>query len=165
LIGYNSTASVALGNPQGGNEVVITSEKFRIINTNIPTQSVGSAGDEPGMIASDNDYIYRCVGTYDGNTNIWKRVALDATPWPVMYTLTVTIDGSGNGIVTSSPSGINSETLTATFVSGTVVTLSASSAMGSVFVGWAGPEGVSGTGTATVTMTSDISVTATFDLI
>lgn len=81
LIGYNSTANVALGNPNGGNEVVITSEKFRLINTNVPTSSIGSAGDEPNMIASDNDYIYRCTGTYDGITNIWKRVAFDATPW------------------------------------------------------------------------------------
>ena len=35
----------------------------------------GSAGDVPGMIALDNDYVYICTGTYDGSTAIWKRAA------------------------------------------------------------------------------------------
>ena len=38
--------------------------------------ATGAAGDEPGMIASDDDYIYRCFGTYDGSTIIWKRAGL-----------------------------------------------------------------------------------------
>jgi hypothetical protein len=133
--------------------------------TTAPTTSVGSDGDLAGYVAFDNDYIYRCVANYDGTTDIWKRVALDATPWPVMHTLTVTVDG--NGAVTSSPSGIiitGAGTTTHSYLSGTTITLSAAAASGSTFAGWAGPEGVSGTGTATVTMTSDISVTATFDL-
>lgn len=42
------------------------------------SSSVGSAGDVAGMIASDNNYIYRCTGTYDGSTAIWKRISLSS---------------------------------------------------------------------------------------
>jgi hypothetical protein len=44
-----------------------------------------------------------------------------------------------------------------------VVTLTATAASGSTFAGWSGG-GCSGTGTCTVTMTADKSVTANFDL-
>lgn len=43
--------------------------------------SIGSLGDIPGLKAIDNNYIYYCVGTYDGTTNIWKRIALNLTSW------------------------------------------------------------------------------------
>ena len=47
-----------------------------------PESSVGSPGDEYGMIAFDEDYIYYCAGNYgDGTTNIWKRVALSGGTW------------------------------------------------------------------------------------
>lgn len=39
---------------------------------------VGAAGDRPGNIAFDADYIYVCTGTYDGSTVIWKKAALSA---------------------------------------------------------------------------------------
>jgi hypothetical protein len=128
-----------------------------------PTTSKGASGDQAGHLAFDNDYIYRCVADYtDGVDDIWKRVALDSTPWPLMYTLTVTTAGDGDGIVTSVPAGIAGATLTAVFASGTVVTLSSSSAMGSVFAGWGGA--ASGLAPAQITMDGDKTVTATFDL-
>jgi len=40
-----------------------------------PTASIGETGDVPGMVAVDNNYIYFCVDTYDGVTQIWKRVS------------------------------------------------------------------------------------------
>lgn len=47
-----------------------------------PEHSYGTAGDIAGMVAFDNAYIYYCTANYVNNsTNIWKRVALDATPW------------------------------------------------------------------------------------
>ena len=50
--------------------------------TTAPTHSYGSAGDVAGLVAFDNFYIYYCTGNYvNTSTNIWKRVALDATPW------------------------------------------------------------------------------------
>ena len=79
------------------------------------------------------------------------------------YTLTVAKSGTGSGTVTSTPAGINcGATCSASFTSGTSVSLTATPAAGSTFTGWNGP--CSGTGTCTVTMNSAISVTATFAL-
>ena len=39
---------------------------------------IGAAGDRAGMLAIGTDYIYVCVGTYDGSTAIWKRASLNA---------------------------------------------------------------------------------------
>ena len=47
----------------------------------IPITSKGSSGDHAGQVAFDSDYIYYCTASYDGDNNIWKRVALDATSW------------------------------------------------------------------------------------
>jgi hypothetical protein len=47
-----------------------------------PAYSYGAAGDIAGMVAFDSSYIYYCTSNYVNNsTNIWKRVALDATSW------------------------------------------------------------------------------------
>lgn len=78
------------------------------------------------------------------------------------YTLTVSRAGDGSGTVISSPTGINcGADCTAPYNSGTLVTLTATPASGSIFTGWSG--GVcSGTGSCTVTMDTAKSVTATF---
>jgi hypothetical protein len=79
-----------------------------------------------------------------------------------IYNLTVTITGTGNGTVKSSPAGINcSSTCFATYNDGAYVTLSASANRGSSFAGWSGG-GCSGTGRCRVKMNADNSVTATF---
>ncbi len=78
-------------------------------------------------------------------------------------TLTVTKAGTGSGTVTSSPSGIScGSTCSASFASGTQVTLTASPADGSTFAGWSGG-GCTGTGTCVVTLTAATTVTATFN--
>ena len=46
------------------------------INTVPPTTSVGRQGDRPGTFAVDANYLYVCVGFYNGTSPIWKRVAL-----------------------------------------------------------------------------------------
>jgi YVTN family beta-propeller protein len=59
-----------------------------------------------------------------------------------LVTLTVTEAGTGSGQVTSSPTGINcsasSNQCAFSFVSGTMVTLTASASAGSSFTGWSG---------------------------
>ena len=76
------------------------------------------------------------------------------------YALTVTLAGVGTGSVVSSPPGINCPTTCATvFVSDTVVTLTATPAAGSLFMGWTG--GCT-TNPCSVTMSAAQSVTATF---
>ncbi len=78
------------------------------------------------------------------------------------FTLTVDRTGIGSGTVTSSPAGINcGATCSASYTSGTVVTLTATPALGSVFAGWSGACS-NLIGTCTVTMTADTAVTATF---
>ncbi len=76
---------------------------------------------------------------------------------------TLTVNKTGAGTITSNPPGIDcGGTCTATYISGTIVTLTATPAAGSVFGGWSG--GVcSGTGICMLTINANTSVTATFN--
>ncbi len=77
--------------------------------------------------------------------------------------LTVTRTGTGTGTVTSTPSGINCGAVcSASYPSGTAVTLIAAAAVrGSRFSGWSGG-GCSGTSNCVVTLNADTTTTATF---
>ena len=76
--------------------------------------------------------------------------------------LTVTKAGDGGGTVSSSPAGIVCPTdCNELYRPGTSVTLTAVSAANAVFSGWSGA--CTGTGTCLLPMTTDTSVTATFD--
>ena len=79
----------------------------------------------------------------------------------VLYTLTVTLAGSGTGRVTSSPTGIDcGADCSENYDSGTIVTLKATAAAASRFGGWSGA--CTGSGDCVVTMSAARSVTATF---
>ena len=79
---------------------------------------------------------------------------------PSSYTLSVSV--SGNGSVSSSPAGINcGSTCSASFNSGTQVTLTATPASGATFSGWGGACAGTST-TCTVTMSQAQSVSAGF---
>ncbi len=81
-----------------------------------------------------------------------------------LHTLTVLMDGTGSGRVTSSPEGIFCEKkCEEAYESGTQVTLTASPYSGNTFVGWSGG-GCSGTGTCNLTMGENRSETAIFNL-
>jgi hypothetical protein len=78
------------------------------------------------------------------------------------FVLTVSKAGTGAGIVTSSPAGINcGSDCSESYTYNTSVTLTATPTMGSKFTGWSG--GCTGTGSCVVTMDQARSVTATFD--
>lgn len=78
------------------------------------------------------------------------------------FAVTVTKAGNGTGTVTSNVGGINcGATCSASYASGTVVTLTATAGAGQNFTGWSGG-GCSGTGTCVVTVSAAVSVTATF---
>ena len=76
-------------------------------------------------------------------------------------TLTVSKSGSGAGTVTSNPTGINcGSTCSTIFITGSVVTLGATPAAGSVFVGYSGNADCAD---GSVTLDTNKSCTATFD--
>lgn len=50
-------------------------------NTSAPLTSVGQVGDTSGLVAFDDSYVYYCTGSYDGSTDIWKRVAWSVDTW------------------------------------------------------------------------------------
>jgi len=144
-----------------------------ILNTfNLPYkmdfQLIGSATTLSGSNASVTwsgltnytEYEWYAVtsdGTQDATSPTWTFTTVAAT-------LSVTPAGTGSGTVTSDPAGINcGATCSYSFANNTVVILTATAATGSTFNGWSG--GVcSGTGTCTVTMEADKSVTANFTL-
>lgn len=46
----------------------------------VPTSSLGKAGDTVGMFSLDETYVYFCIETFSGNSNnIWKRITLENT--------------------------------------------------------------------------------------
>ncbi len=100
-------------------------------------------------------------GTGSATVTMDANRAVTATFTPIQYALTVT--NAGGGTVSSSPAGIScSGTCSANYNSGTTVTLTATPNAGATsFVSWIGADSVSGN-TATVTMLSARSVTATF---
>jgi len=102
--------------------------------------------------------------SYNGNINgfVSKLSGDLSSASSTQYALTITKTGTGSGIVTSNPAGINCGTdCTESYASGTVVTLTATPDANSIFTGWSGG-GCSGTGPCTVTVNAATTVTATF---
>jgi hypothetical protein len=82
---------------------------------------------------------------------------------PVLRSLHVTRVGGGTGAVASNLAGIDcGPQCEHDFEDGTVVTLTATPASGSVFTGWSGG-GCSGTSSCQLTLNSDATVTASFE--
>lgn len=76
--------------------------------------------------------------------------------------LSVSKEGTGAGQVVSTPRGINcGQTCNAFFAAGSVVSLTATPAMGSLFTGWSGA--CAGAGACMLTLDAAKSVTATFE--
>jgi hypothetical protein len=104
-----------------------------------------------------------CTVAMDGARSVTARFDLQN------FTLNVVKTPLGPilGTVTSAPAGINCGLLcanaSATYPSGTVVTLTAQAIVTALFQGWAGDCG--GSGTCVVTMDGDKSVTADFSLL
>lgn len=83
---------------------------------------------------------------------------------PEMRTVTISVSGNGMGTITSSPAGIDCGTdCSEAFPDGTSITLTATAATGSTFMGW-GDGSCSGTGDCVVTVGQDITIAPTFAL-
>jgi hypothetical protein len=104
------------------------------------------------------------VATFEGQADA-VRLSVLLNTQDCTQPLTVTKDGPGSGSVVSSPAGIDCGVdCSEEYSDGTVVTLVATPADGSAFLGWAGA-GCSGTGACILTMDAARSVTATFGLL
>ena len=103
-----------------------------------------------------------CEVTMTANRSVRANFTEDEEePPPETFTLTVSRNPTSGGTVTSSPGGIDCGTdCSEEYEDGTSVTLTATAASGWDFSGWSGA--CSGTGSCTVEMTADRSVTANF---
>jgi hypothetical protein len=103
-----------------------------------------------------------CSGTAECVVTMDDVKTVTATFVQGPFDLDVSKAGNGDGTVTSDPAGIDcGVTCTASFDSGTIVTLTAAADVDSTFTGWSGG-GCSGTGECLVTMIEDTDVTAMF---
>jgi uncharacterized repeat protein (TIGR01451 family)/uncharacterized repeat protein (TIGR02543 family) len=124
------------------------------VTINVTPNSAGAIGNSAEVSSNETD-------PNGGNSSSTATTTVN----PIQHTLTVTPAGTGVGTVTSDVGGINcGTTCSDSFASGTVVTLTATADPGSTFTGWGGD--CSGTVSPTsVTITSDKTCTATFDLV
>ncbi len=124
------------------------------------TSSFGDFGSGP---ASPGRPGWLAIGS-DGDVYVSDEEGDRILRYAVRNTLSAGSAGSGSGSITSAPAGLDCDSdCSVGFAPGSAVTLTASAAPGSVFVGWSG-EGCSGTGTCQLAMDSDRAVTATFVL-
>jgi serine protease AprX len=102
--------------------------------------------------------------TVPNNNFGWGLVDASAAYNGSNRVLTLSKSGTGTGSVASTPSGIACGTVcSASYPSGGSVTLTATAAAGSTFTGWSGD--CTGTGSCTVTMDGNHSVTASFAIV
>jgi hypothetical protein len=99
-----------------------------------------------------------CIVTVTATTTVTATFALQR------FTLSVAKAGTAAGTVTSTPAGITCGAMcSASYDYNTLVTLTATPAIGSTFTGWIGG-GCTGTAPCAVTVTAATAVTATFAL-
>jgi Divergent InlB B-repeat domain len=112
-------------------------------------------------VASEMTYCYR-IRAFTGTAySDYSNMACATVPRTVG--LAVVKIGAGSGTVTSMPAGIScGASCSDTYTAGTMVTLTASAAAGSSFVGWGGG-GCRGTDSCTVTLASTTTVVAAFE--
>src|ERR1035437_873016 len=103
-------------------------------------------------------YCAQLVALNGTDTTLGGTVAFTTNPSP-QYPLSVAVSGSGSGTVTGF--GISCPgTCSLAYNSGASVSLTATAAPGSTFAGWSGV--CAGTGACSMTISSDVSVTAPF---
>ena len=112
-------------------------------------------------LASGATYCYRVLAFNSAGNSPYSNEDCDTTP-SASFTVTISRSGTGSGTVTSSQAGIDCGTDCAqAYPNGTAVTLTAVAASGSVFAGWSGNADCTN---GSVTVTANISCTATFNL-
>lgn len=103
-----------------------------------------------------------CSGTDDCTLTVTTDVTVTAQFDPAIHLVTVTPTGTGSGTITSTPAGIDcGSDCTEGYPDLSPITLTATPASGSTFLGWAGG-GCAGTAPCAITVTAPITVQAAF---
>ena len=120
FVGSTSNSNVQIGNPEGGTLTEILSERVKFLSQAVPAHSTGAPGDEPGLVAFDNNYMYYCTGLY-GQTGHQIVVAADYLGRTTLNTngfqLTKTADTlqiTAGDIISDSNGGATSTVVTVT---------------------------------------------------
>ena len=153
------TASVTVTPPQSTwTRIASEGASFTVNGTQTVRYGAGTSWIQRSVTNSG-----QCTNAFFGSDPAWGVLksceVMSGASGPTSYLLSTVVSGSGT--VTSAPSGIHcGSTCSASFASGSSVTLTATPAAGQTFNGWSGA--CSGTGSCTVSMTAARSATAAF---
>ena len=158
---YYPTAQSAYDESLDGNELRLWAADFNeSLNLNRSVSTTIRGGYNGNFVDIIGRSALQGALTISSGTVIVDGLQIGGTSY--QSTLSIKVDSPGSGTVTSSPSAINcSGSCAATLGYGDMITLTASPVGDATFTGWSGG-GCSGTGSCTVTMTGDMSVTALF---
>ena len=152
VIGNGAVASVPTGIDCGSDCTETYPASTVVTLTASPGLGAGFAGWSGGS----------CTGTGTCAVRMDAMMAVTATFTTNQAALTVIPAGNGQGVITSAPAGITCGADCAeSYDLGTVITLTATPAVGSSFAGWSGG-GCTGVSTCAVTLTAATAVSATF---
>src|SRR5262249_43966381 len=182
--GYASDpVSLTVNTAGTGSGTVVRSNPGTLCGTSFcyPHHDPNPAPNDPDALSVPEIVILTATPASDSRFTSWNGACTGTSPCTVsmtqdlsvtasfisQFTLTVVKAGTGSGTVTSSPAGLNCDSIciatSTAFDQGTSVTLTASAANDSSFTGWS-LEGCSGTSTCTVSMIQARTVRATFTL-
>jgi hypothetical protein len=159
-------SGTVVSTPPGINCTIVAGIGSGTCTANFPDDSLVSLQETPSAEyafqawsgCAGSDVAPTCSFTITGGT----AATASFTPGSTPYTLSVTASGSGTAIVTDNSAAINCQvpfqtgsTCSASFASGTSVTLTATPSAGTLFIGWGGACASAGTSpTCQLTMTS-----------
>jgi hypothetical protein len=136
-------------------------------SASVPTGANVTLDATPAPNAKFMGWSGDCYGTTNCLITVDTAKSITATFSRIQFTLAVTVNGSGQGTLNSTPSGIdcgsNGTSCSGQFDGGSNVTLTPVILQGSTFGGWSNE--CSGIGTCTVSMAAARNVGATFNLI
>lgn len=133
--------------------------------TEIARVSAGATTYKDATVSTGVTYCYRVAASAGDLVSDFSNVACasPAVAPSTMFNLAAAKSGTGTGLVSSSPAGIDcGTTCSYSYLAGTVVTVATAPSSGSTFRGWSGG-GCSGTAPCTLIGNGAVTVTATFD--
>ena len=156
-----SGSGTVTSNPAGINCPPTCSASFPN-GTSVQLYGSAAAGSTfVGITGCDSYVVGQCTMSMSSSKTVTAQFDGSGAPPPTNFTLSVTRAGTGTGTVSSVPAGIScGGTCRAQFAQGTSAVLTATPDSGSTFSGWGGA--CSGTGSCSVTLSANASVTAAF---